>query len=956
MLRLTVIFFSFLALLIPSLAQSNPPAYLQQAFNGVNALQSFYTPNTGLYRTTGWWNSGNSITVLANYSRLDRTDAYYPIFANTLKQAALVNPGFVDGYYDDAGWWALAWIDVYDLTKQPQYLAQAASIFEVMTGAWDTNTCGGGVWWNTDRKYKNAITNELFLSVAGELAARAPAGTKAGTQQFTYLSWAQQEWNWFKNSGMINPQNQINDGLDTPTCKNNGQTVWSYNQGVVLGGLTQLSALTQDAALLAEAQTLATTAIARMTDSNGVFHDMCEPDCGMDGVEFKGVFSRNLMALNAAAPDPRYKAFADTNAESIFNRSQGPGYQFGQVWSGPFDAANEGSQNSALDTILAAAAAETGSFGGVNGPSFTLSAAPEALKLSAGASASASVTLAPSNGFSGTVALTVTPVGAPAGLQASLGTTTLSGTAQTTLAVSTTGVTPGGNYLVAVTGVSGSLSQTAYVTVQLPDFTLGSANGTAGTLYLNQSGEVSDLLTITSVNGFSGNVEFSLPSLPDGVTGIFSPGSAASTSTLNLRAAELAPTTGGVPIAVNGTSGPTVHALPSLTLAISAAASSCGRGTPINLASAYNVTALRSDGSTFSDGGLDGGGFAYSANLLGPSRVLNGILYTFGAPDALDGVRMAGQVIALPSGRFNTLQLLGSAVGSSQGAQTLTVRYTDGSTAQYAQGFSDWYSTALHTNEQEAVAMPYRNGASGTSQQLQFNVYGYTLALDVTKTVQSLTLPSNGSVVVLAASLSTQEFGREVNLANAYNATGIYTDGTSYPAKGGLDGGGSAYSANLLGDTGTGGADITVGTLRFHLAAANQPNAVYAAGQTVALPPGLFGSLKLLGTGVRGNQTAQTVQLNFEDGTSQSVPLDFSDWSAAGGFVNEAVAVRTAYRDNSNGQPQAIPFNVYVYTLKLNPRKPVRSITLPSNRDVVLLGMTLAPFAAAPKPLVCSSF
>jgi predicted alpha-1,6-mannanase (GH76 family) len=336
------------------------PSQIQRAARGIKTLQGLYNSSTGLYDTTGWWNSGNAITVLVDYARICKSTQYNSVLANTYMAAQNANPGFLNKYYDDEGWWALAWIDAFDLTGDQRYLSIAKSIFADMADGWD-DTCGGGIWWNKYRRYKNAIANELFFSVAAHLANR---DSSSSTQ---YLDWANKEWKWFAESGMINAQGLINDGLGTSTgqtsateCKNNGQTTWSYNQGVVLGGLTELAKLNPDPSLPRTAQKIATAAITTLVDTNGVMHDPCEPNCGADGVQFKGIFVRNLVALYGADPQAAYKSFVNSNANAIWTRSQGTNFQFGQVWSGSFDAGNAASQSSALDAIVGAAILQNG--------------------------------------------------------------------------------------------------------------------------------------------------------------------------------------------------------------------------------------------------------------------------------------------------------------------------------------------------------------------------------------------------------------------------------------------------------------------------------------------------------------------------------------------------------------------------------------------------------------------
>lgn len=72
-------------------------------------------------------------------------------------------------------------------------------------------------------------------------------------------------------------------------------------------------------------------------------------------MQFKGIFLRNLTELEEASPRPEYKVFTEKTAGSIWVNSQGDRNQFGQVWCGPFDAGNAGSQSAALDAMVAAA-------------------------------------------------------------------------------------------------------------------------------------------------------------------------------------------------------------------------------------------------------------------------------------------------------------------------------------------------------------------------------------------------------------------------------------------------------------------------------------------------------------------------------------------------------------------------------------------------------------------------
>lgn len=212
--------------------------------------------------------------------------------------------------------------------------------------------------WDFARTSVNAVANELFFTASAKLANRIPSNED-------YISMALQSYNWFTNSGMINSNNIINDGLNIAVspCTNNGAEGWTYNQGVILSGLAELTWSTGDAAYNDLANTLATASMAHYANNYQlILHETCEPNCDSDLSQFKGIYGRNIQFLvNRADVLPanlkaQFIEFLQNNANDIWTDDRGVNNQLGLVWSGPDGTATVETQSSALDAIVGAAA------------------------------------------------------------------------------------------------------------------------------------------------------------------------------------------------------------------------------------------------------------------------------------------------------------------------------------------------------------------------------------------------------------------------------------------------------------------------------------------------------------------------------------------------------------------------------------------------------------------------
>lgn len=205
------------------------------------------------------------------------------------------------------------------------------------------------IWNIPSLSYKNAISNELFIKLAASIHNRIPDDTK-------YLERALQAWTWFNQSGMINSQNLINDGL-TDFCTNNNNTVWTYNQGVILGALSELYFATGDRSLLVTAKKIADAVISSAYLSpDGILTESCElADEGCDNNQqtFKGIFARNLAELNVLLPAQPYRRYLERNARTAWKKDRNRANLFGVSWDGPYTNASIATQSSVVSLLTA---------------------------------------------------------------------------------------------------------------------------------------------------------------------------------------------------------------------------------------------------------------------------------------------------------------------------------------------------------------------------------------------------------------------------------------------------------------------------------------------------------------------------------------------------------------------------------------------------------------------------
>ncbi|KAF9458162.1 glycosyl hydrolase family 76-domain-containing protein [Collybia nuda] len=245
---------------------------------------------------------------------------------------------------DDAGWGILMYLrlDAYSGADQSDsstdgYVGNEVALYNFMERHRDSK-CGGGVYWDGGRDYKNTVTNGLYTLVSAMLALVHP-------DKSSYLNNAKDNWDWMLKSGLRDADNLWFDGMHLRGggCNVDGKVKYTYNQGLFISASGALYRLTGDGKYLDEAEKTLDAVISGMTEHD-ILREGCDGfGCNHDAQLFKGCFMKHLMYYLDYAPDNRrykYAGFLHAQVSGVEHYATNGNGDPGNIWYEPASSTN----------------------------------------------------------------------------------------------------------------------------------------------------------------------------------------------------------------------------------------------------------------------------------------------------------------------------------------------------------------------------------------------------------------------------------------------------------------------------------------------------------------------------------------------------------------------------------------------------------------------------------------
>ncbi len=293
-----------------------------------NAAGSYFNFDNNGQKNFNYWPQAHALDVMVDAYERSNDNLYKATISSWYEGIKSKNGNtFLNVYYDDMEWNALAMLRAYNATHDERFKIASQEVWTDIQTGWNTNA-GGGISWKKDQPYsKNACSN----GPACILAARM-------FQQYGQASdkeWALKIYDWEKEY-LFNPANgAVYDNIDSRT--GNVQTSWifTYNEGTFLGSALELYKISGEKGYLNDAIKAADYTLNNLVDSND---RLLKSEGDGDGGLFKGVFIRYFTQLILlpdldAATKKRYINFIKLNGETLWRKGTNKQLVlFGSYW------------------------------------------------------------------------------------------------------------------------------------------------------------------------------------------------------------------------------------------------------------------------------------------------------------------------------------------------------------------------------------------------------------------------------------------------------------------------------------------------------------------------------------------------------------------------------------------------------------------------------------------------
>jgi uncharacterized protein YyaL (SSP411 family) len=207
--------------------------------------------------------------------------------------------------YDDNDWLGLELVRQYRATHDTRWLRRADRVFQLIAFGWDrdpTHPCPGGVLFS--QSSRNTDRNTVSNAPGAELALRLYQITHDGT----YLNWARAMYEWVRGCLMTSGGTLFLDHITF----NGGveRTIWTYNQGTMIGASVLLYQATGQKSFLSQAKRTARAAMARFTQSR----------LAREPPAFVAIMFENLSLLDAVRHDSAYRHYMQAWADRAWSK------------------------------------------------------------------------------------------------------------------------------------------------------------------------------------------------------------------------------------------------------------------------------------------------------------------------------------------------------------------------------------------------------------------------------------------------------------------------------------------------------------------------------------------------------------------------------------------------------------------------------------------------------------